>query len=54
MSDTRARKYAQLIDDLRADLRPQRQWGEGRGIFLVVGHFVVGIAAIPPRSAKAT
>ena len=44
MTDSRA-KYEQLIDDLRADLRPQRQWGEGRGVFLVVGHFVVGIAA---------
>ncbi|MDP3668804.1 MAG: NrfD/PsrC family molybdoenzyme membrane anchor subunit [Telluria sp.] len=39
------RKYEQLIKDLRADLRPQRTWGEGRGIFLVVGHFVVGIAS---------
>ncbi|CAI09329.1 NrfD/PsrC family molybdoenzyme membrane anchor subunit [Aromatoleum aromaticum] len=38
-------KYEQLIQDLRMDLRPQREWGEGRGIFLVIGHFVVGIAA---------
>lgn len=38
-------KYEQLIADLRQDLRPQREWGEGRGIFLVIGHFVVGVAA---------
>lgn len=38
-------KYEQLIQDLRLDLRPQREWGEGRGIFLVIGHFVVGVAA---------
>src|SRR5690606_24174766 len=24
--------------------RPQREWCEGRGIFMVAGHFVVGIA----------
>ena len=44
MSDPRQR-YEQLIQNLRSDLRPQREWGEGRGIFMVVGHFVVGIAA---------
>ena len=38
-------KYEQLIQDLRTDLRPQRSWGDGRGIYLVVGHFVVGIAS---------
>lgn len=38
-------KYEQLIQDLRKDFRPQREWGEGRGIFLVIGHFVVGIGA---------
>lgn len=38
-------KYEQLIQDLRLELRPQREWGEGRGIFLVIGHFVVGVAA---------
>ena len=31
------RKYEQLIDDLRQDYRPQRDGGEGRGIFLVIG-----------------
>jgi formate-dependent nitrite reductase membrane component NrfD len=38
-------KYEQLIQDLRRDFRPQREWGEGRGVFLVIGHFLVGIAA---------
>ncbi len=44
MSASRA-KYDQLINDLRSELRPQREWGEGRGVFLVIGHFVVGVAA---------
>lgn len=44
MVDSRV-KYERLIQGLRADLRPQREWGEGRGIFLVIGHFVVGVAA---------
>lgn len=43
-SQSRA-KYERLIQDLRSDLRPQREWGEGRGVFLVIGHFVVGVAA---------
>src|SRR3974377_2332156 len=38
-------KYERLIQDLRQDFRPQREWGEGRGVFLVIGHFLVGIAA---------
>src|SRR3974390_2978517 len=38
-------KYEQLIEDLRRDYRPQREWGEGRGLFLVIGHFLVGVAA---------
>ena len=44
MSATQA-KYERLLQDLRADLRPQRARGEGRGIFMVLGHFVVGVAA---------
>jgi formate-dependent nitrite reductase membrane component NrfD len=43
MEPTRA-KYEQLIQDLRAELRPQREWSQGRGIFMVIGHFVVGVA----------
>jgi formate-dependent nitrite reductase membrane component NrfD len=38
-------KYERLIQDLRQDFRPQREWGEGRGLFLIVGHFLVGVAA---------
>jgi len=44
MPDISAR-YEQLITDLRQDFRPQREWGEGRGLFLVIGHFLVGVAA---------
>jgi sulfite dehydrogenase (quinone) subunit SoeC len=44
MTDISA-KYERLIQDLRQEFRPQREWGEGRGIFLVIGHFLVGIAA---------
>ena len=43
MESTHA-KYEQLIQDLRMDLRPQREWSQGRGIFMVIGHFVVGVA----------
>lgn len=38
------KRYNQLIADLRTDNRPQREWGEGRGILMVIGHFLVGIA----------
>ena len=44
MTDISA-KYERLISDLRQDFRPQREWGEGRGVFLVIGHFLVGVAA---------
>lgn len=37
-------KYDQLIEDLRSDFRPQREWSEGRGLFLIIGHFLVGVA----------
>ena len=43
METTRA-KYDQLIQDLRGELRPQREWCEGRGLYMVIGHFVVGVA----------
>ena len=39
-----SQRYDRLIADLRSDFRPQREWGEGRGLLLVVGHFLVGIA----------
>ncbi|MDE2166997.1 MAG: polysulfide reductase NrfD [Alphaproteobacteria bacterium] len=38
------RRYEQLIQDLRSELRPQREWAENRGLFLVIGHFLVGVA----------
>jgi len=44
MTDISA-KYERLIQDMRQDFRPQREWGEGRGLFLVIGHFLVGVAA---------
>ena len=37
-------KYDQLMEDLGNDFRPQREWSEGRGLFLVIGHFLVGVA----------
>ena len=37
--------YDQLIADLGATFRPQRTWVEGRGLFLIVGHFLSGVAA---------
>lgn len=39
-----ASRYEQLLADLSAEYRPQREWAEGRGVFLIVGHFLVGIA----------
>jgi formate-dependent nitrite reductase membrane component NrfD len=44
MTDISA-KYEKLIQDLRQEFRPQREWGEGRGVLLVIGHFLVGVAA---------
>ena len=34
-----------LLADLGATFRPQRQWVEGRGIWLIVGHFLSGVGA---------
>lgn len=38
-------RYDTLIDDLKSEYRPQREWAEGRGAFLIYGHFLVGVAA---------
>jgi len=38
-------RYDKLIDDLKSEYRPQREWAEGRGAFLIYGHFLVGVAA---------
>ena len=37
-------RYEQLIADLRSSYRPQREWGAGRGIWMVIGHFLSGVA----------
>jgi len=38
------KRYDQLIADLKSDYRPQREWGSGKGVLMVFGHFVVGVA----------
>lgn len=38
-------RYERLLLDIKSDYRPQREWSEGRGFFLIVGHFLVGVAA---------
>ena len=42
---TGSARYEQLIQDLKADFRPQREWVERQGLFLIVGHFLSGVAA---------
>ncbi len=37
--------YNQLLSDLGATFRPQRQWVEGRGLYLIIGHFLSGVGA---------
>jgi formate-dependent nitrite reductase membrane component NrfD len=37
--------YDQLLSDLGTTFRPQRQWIEGRGLFLIIGHFLSGVGA---------
>lgn len=37
-------RYEQFLADLKADYRPQREWSEGRGVYLIAGHFLVGVA----------
>lgn len=37
--------YDQLLRDLGATFRPQRQWIEGRGLYLIIGHFLSGVGA---------
>jgi len=34
-----------VLADLSATFRPQRQWVEGRGVWLIVGHFLSGVGA---------
>lgn len=37
--------YDQLLQDLGATFRPQRHWVEGRGLWLILGHFLSGVGA---------
>jgi formate-dependent nitrite reductase membrane component NrfD len=37
--------FQKLSEDLKATLRPQREWVAGRGIFLLLGHFLSGAGA---------
>lgn len=38
-------RHDQLLADLGATFRPQRHWVEGRGVLLIVGHFLSGVGA---------
>lgn len=42
---TSSARYQQLIHDLKVDFRPQREWVERQGLYLIVGHFLSGVAA---------
>ena len=37
-------KYEKFMVDLTREYRPQREWAEGRGLYLIIGHFLVGVA----------
>ncbi|MDP6101555.1 MAG: hypothetical protein QGH66_09105, partial [Dehalococcoidia bacterium] len=37
--------FQKLSEDLKATLRPQREWVAGRGVFLLLGHFLSGAGA---------
>lgn len=37
-------RYEQFLADLKTEYRPQREWSQGRGVYLIVGHFLVGVA----------
>jgi len=38
-------RYDRLLADLGATFRPQRHWVEGRGLLLILGHFLSGVGA---------
>jgi formate-dependent nitrite reductase membrane component NrfD len=44
-SGSNSGRYEQLMQDFQTEFRPQREWSEGRGFYLIVGHFLVGVAA---------
>lgn len=37
--------YDRLLADLGSTFRPQREWVDGRGLYLIVGHFLSGVGA---------
>jgi hypothetical protein len=37
--------FEKITEDVNALFRPQREWVEGQGLFLVTGHFLSGIGA---------
>jgi len=37
--------HSRVLADLSATFRPQRHWVEGRGLLLIVGHFLSGVGA---------
>ncbi len=41
----RSSTYHQLLNDLGGTFRPQREWVEGQGLYLIVGHFFSGVGA---------
>jgi formate-dependent nitrite reductase membrane component NrfD len=38
-------RHDRLLADLGATFRPQRHWVEGRGVLLILGHFLSGVGA---------
>jgi formate-dependent nitrite reductase membrane component NrfD len=40
-----AARHDRLLADLGATFRPQRHWVEGRGVLLILGHFLSGVGA---------
>jgi len=41
----RTEAYDRLLSDLGSTFRPQREWVDGRGLYLIVGHFLSGVGA---------
>lgn len=41
----RTEAYDRLLADLGATFRPQREWVDGRGVYLIAGHFLSGVGA---------
>ncbi len=37
--------FDRLMDDMQETARPQREWADGRGLLLIMGHFLSGVGA---------